>query len=406
MQKGRLLAAFFCGLTSLWDCVVYSQEAHTLQFVAWEHPGQRRLKGVRDLLAAFSQRCPEIRVNFSFADWQQARVRMRYWCGSSQQYAPDLTVLPDIWLEEYAEKLLPLESYLQPRDWEGFIPAILQRCQARGHLVGLPWIVRSRALYYRADLLEKAKLSPPRSLAELRAAAIKLSRPPDIYGLGLPAAPEQASLAVFLDILAATGGRPCDEQGHWQFTSPEAEAALTFWQELQQASALPPELLTWTQMELQEALAQGRLAMLIAGPELFIELQKKAPQLPIKVAPLPTNGEQALPIEAEVIVALRTTAKPELTTRFLRFMATAEAQKAMSLMGSLPTYRAAYEAVRKAPDVAPFVAGLERARGLPMKDCAAAQRIIARALWLALSGRCTAGEALKIATEEEIRQPF
>jgi ABC-type glycerol-3-phosphate transport system substrate-binding protein len=87
--------------------------------------------------------------------------------------------------------------------------------------------------------------------------------------------------------------------------------------------------------------------------------------------------------------------------KFLRFMATDEAQRALTFMGSLPASRSQYERVRDDDDVGPFVAGLDRARGVPLAESEAAQRIVDRALWLCLSGRATPAEALKAASTEE-----
>ncbi len=62
--------------------------------------------------------------------------------------------------------------------------------------------------------------------------------------------------------------------------------------------------------------------------------------------------------------------------------------------------------MRDEEDLAPFVAGMERARGLPMLEIEPAQRIIERALWLCLSGRATPAEALKTASTEEAQRIF
>ncbi len=408
---GRYAAAPFCLLLLAVTALPAPVGAETgLRLCAWHAPNEHSPVGMTDLLGAFHDRNPDLRVNINHEDWAQARVRLRYWCASHRQYAPDLTVLPDTWLATYADQLLPLDGVLKPKDTTGFVPAVLDRCRVQGRLVGLPWIVRSRALYYRADLLTAAKLEPPRTLADLQAVAAALSKPPEVYGLGLPARAGGGALEAFLDVLAAGGGQPLDADGRLQLQTKEAEAALAYWFSLQGAQALEPQGLTWAQEDLTDAFVHGRIAMLIAGPELHGRLRRSAPDLKFGVVAVPSgtgggrSDKTGPPISVDVLVALASTQQVEPVGRFLRFMASAEAQRAMTFLGGLPTHQAYYASVREAPEVAPFVAGLERARGLPLVDSEAAGRIVEQALWLCLSGRATPAEALKTASEDEARR--
>jgi len=404
---GRYAAAPFCLLLVLAPAArLPAQQPTPLRFAAWRDQGVRPFGAVSDLLDTFHEAHPDVHVNLNYEDWSFARVRLRYWFGSHRQYAPHLTILPDTWLPAYADQLVPLDGVLRPKDTAGFVPALLDRCRVKGRLVGLPWLVRSRALYVRTDLLETAKVKPPRTLAELQAAAIALAKPPAVYGLGLPAAQGGGGLDTFLDLLDAHGGAPLDKDGKLQLQSKEAEAALGYWLGLQQAHALQPEGLTWTDDDLCDAFVAGHVAMLVAGPELGQRLRRAVPTLKFGVVPLPTDRAPDLPVSAEVLVALSNAGEPEAVGRFMRYMATAEAQRAMTFMGGLPTYQSHLERVRDEEDVAPFVAGMERARGLPMLEIEPAQRIIERALWLCLSGRSTPAEALKTASTEEAQRIF
>ena len=404
---GRYTAAPFCLLLLVAGALPAADQPQTgLKFAAWHESGAHSLRGMPDLLDAFYSRNPDVRVNLNHEDWAQAPVRLKYWFGSHRQYAPDLTVLPDTWIAAYADKLLSLDEALKPRDTAGFVPAVLDRCRVQGRLVGLPWLACSRALYYRADLCEAAKLKPPCSLEELQTAATALAKPPEMYGLGLPGRPGGGALEAFLDLLAAHDGQPFDKDGKLQLRSKPAEAALAYWLALQRERVLQPEVLTWAEADLQEAFVRGRVALLIAGPELHQRLRSTAPALKFGVVALPPGGEAALPISVEVLVALNSTKNAEPVGRFLRFMATAEAQRAMTFMGSLPTHQAHYARVRGEADVAPFVTGLEHARGLPLRETEPATRIVERALWLCLSGRATPAEALKIASDEEDQRIF
>jgi len=173
--------------------------------------------------------------------WPQAEVKMRYWGGSLKRFAPDLTILRDVWLPKYASSLLPLDELLTPRDLAALTPAVLERCRVGGKLLGLPWRLDAQALYYRHDLLEAAGLKPPATLDELSLAAIRLSETPGVHGLGLPGLPGGDGVSTYLALLHAFGGEPVDEQGAVQLGSEAAAAALAYWVELAKAGGTPPE---------------------------------------------------------------------------------------------------------------------------------------------------------------------
>jgi ABC-type glycerol-3-phosphate transport system substrate-binding protein len=235
--------------------------------VAWAETGERLPTGSRDIVEAFAESQRGVRLNLMYDRWPQAEPRMRYWSGSLKQYAPDLTVLRDVWLPTYAPSLLALDDLLEPKDLTALTPSVLQRCRVGGKLLGLPWRLDAQALYYRHDLLETAGLKPPTTLGELAAAATKLSQPPGIYGLGLPGLPGGDGVSTYLGLLHAFGGEPVDEQGAVQLASDAATRALAYWVEMARAGGTPPEALTWSGSEVEEAFAGGRIAMVLAGQD-------------------------------------------------------------------------------------------------------------------------------------------
>ena len=58
------------------------------------------------------------------------------------------------------------------------------------------------------------------------------------------------------------------------------------------------------------------------------------------------------------------------------------------------------------PSQRAFVERLEGAQGMPMQQTEALERVVERALWLALSGRLGAAEALRAAVAEDEPLPF
>ncbi|MEN6644925.1 MAG: sugar ABC transporter substrate-binding protein [Armatimonadia bacterium] len=405
--EGRHLAALVCLaiVACLSTARAQTPQPTVLQMVAWRNPGERTLSGTVDLLGSFQDSNPNLRVNLTQEKWSDARARLRYWCGSLARYAPDLTVMPDVWLSQFADSLLPLDDYLKPRDIAGIAPAVLDRCRLDGKLYGLPWLVRSRVLYYRQDLFEAAKLKPPKTLEELQAAAVALSEEKSLYPLGLPAAPGGA-METFWGFLMAFDGPKVDERGDLDLCSEQAVKALGYWLGLQQAGLTQPEGLTWTTEELEEQFAAGKVGMLFSGPELARYLRASRPGLKFGMCPLPGAKGPLGQVSCEVMVVFKNTQNAANCGRFARFMASGEAQRAMWLMGGLPTYRQHIAEAAKDATTAPFVAQLEGAQGLPLQQPGRVSGIVERALWLALSGRADAATALQQAVKEEAQRLF
>lgn len=372
-----------------------------LQMIAWVGEEERLPAGVRDLLQGFEQSQPVARVNLIYDRWPQAQPRLKYWTGSLREYAPDLTIIRDVWLPRYAASLLPLDDVIGTADLASLVPTVTDRGRLGGKLLGVPWRLSARALYYRADLLAEAGLAPPHTLADLAAAARKLTKPGQVWGLGLPGAAGGDGAETFLSLLAACGGRPVDEAGHLALGTPEAQRVLQWWLDLAQAGALAPEALSWTEADLQAAFAAGRVAMVPGEPDFGAALSRQQTSGKYAVTAMPTDKGGANLVSCDLLVALAGTKHPRECASFLRFVAGAGGQRALWLMGGLPTCRPQVAEGRQDPRLAPYLDQLETARGWPLEQSEAVLRVVDRALWLSLSGRADAAGALAAAVGAE-----
>lgn len=417
LPRGRQQAAPF-GLRYWWPAVVVgllggvagsslaqAPPPTTLRLVAWESRGERLLAGTVDLLAGFHESTPDLRLNLTHEDWSQAHTRLRYWSGSLRGYAPDMTIVRDRWLAQFAGSLLPLDDHLTRLDLQGFVPAVLDRCRVDGKLLGVPWVTRSLALYYRADLLEAQKLAPPQTLEELQSVALRLRELAGVHGVGLAAEEAGGAAETFLALLGAYGGEIVDGQGRLQLDTPQALQALEYWQGLQRSGATQPEMLQWSAADLNVAFAEGKVGMIIAGPELARHLKNQRPQLRFGVTALPAGSQQAAQINSEVLVVWRSSRYTADAVRFVKFMCRPQSQRAMSLIGGIPTQTAQLAEAAKAPEQAAFVSGLAQARGLPVGNPEAVTLALERVLYLTLSGRLDARSALSFVAAEARSKP-
>ena len=74
---------------------------------------------------------------------------------------------------------MPLDRGMFPLD--KFFPGVVTTAMYKGRLYAVPYSTNAGLLYYRKDLLDAAGLKPPKTWAELREQAQRLSRE---HGLG------------------------------------------------------------------------------------------------------------------------------------------------------------------------------------------------------------------------------
>lgn len=404
--SGGRYAALFCFLLAMPPVArAWAQPPPEtlLRLICWQNEDEKMIGSV-DLLAGFTEMNPGLRVNLTYDRWPQAYPRLKYWTGTLRNYAPDMTVVRDVWLSQFPDMFLQLDGKLIGSDLQGVTPAVLDRCRINGKLLGIPWMATARVLYCRADLLETAKLQPPATLEQLRATAKALTTE-GVAGLGLPAAPGGGAVDAYMALLWAHGGQAVVD-GKLALKTDEATQALQYWLDLQRDGVCEPEALSWTSADLDEAFAAGKLGMVFSGPALGKYLRRARPNLQFVTVPLPRAQAQPAQISSNALVILSSTKHPEECVRFLRYMVSQQAQRAMWLMGGLPTHQQQVAEARQDPLQRAFVEHLGNAQGLPLQQAERLTAVVERALWLGLSGRMDAKTALRTALgEDEVSLP-
>ena len=142
------------------------QEGITLRFWAMG----REAEVVGELVREFEAENPGIRVEVQNIPWTAAHEKLL--TAYAADGLPDICQLGNTWIPEFATlgALTPLQPYVDasrevvPAD---YFPGIWDTNVVQGQLVGIPWYVDTRLLFYRKDLLRKAGYDhPPRDWAE------------------------------------------------------------------------------------------------------------------------------------------------------------------------------------------------------------------------------------------------
>jgi multiple sugar transport system substrate-binding protein len=122
------------------------------------------------LLRAFEQRHPGVTVQSEPLTWTSDEQHQFYVInleGASPTF--DVLMLDVIWVPEFARAgwLLDLSSWVTPEELAPHFPAAVAVATWGGRVWAMPWNMNVGVLYYRADLLARYGLSPPRTWQEL-----------------------------------------------------------------------------------------------------------------------------------------------------------------------------------------------------------------------------------------------
>jgi multiple sugar transport system substrate-binding protein len=265
-----------------------------------EHPGAgerlrfwamgREGEVVRELLRDFERANPQVRLDIQGLPWTAAHEKLL--TAFAGDAVPDLCQLGNTWIPEFAalQALEPLDGLVAAAGIarEDYFPGIWETNVIDGKLLGVPWYVDTRLLFYRTDLLAAAGFrAPPRDWDEwMRVlAAIKARRPAD-YAIILPLNEYEPLVALALqqdEPLLRDGGR------YGNFRGEGFGRALDFYLGMFSRGLAPPSNDTQIANVWNE-FAKGHFAFYITGPWQIGEFKRRLPaalQDDWMTAPLP-----------------------------------------------------------------------------------------------------------------------
>ena len=315
---------------------------------------------------------------------------------------PNITLIDNPNVQQFAATgaLVPLKGI----STKGIDPSIASAGSYKGKLYGMAPGVNDLGLYYNKALLSAAHLSPPKTWAELKADASKLTSG-TTYGFGFSAANEEEGSWTFEPVFWGAGG------SLKKLNSSAGVNALNFWQSLVTDGSVPKDVVNWTQADAEEQFAAGHLAMMINGP-WQLPVLKTANGLSFGVSsyPVPAAGDKAIsPMGGEMWTVGRSTAlKQQKSIQFVQCMLSPKGSLRVSKAeGYISTVESvAKQQVKANPLLAPFAAEIPTARartGAPA-FLGTKYNTVSQALWTAiqaaLSGQATPQSALNTAQQQ------
>ncbi len=357
-------------LALLAACARPQADVTTLRFWAMG----REAEVVGELVREFEAENPGIRVQVQNIPWTAAHEKLL--TAYAADGLPDLCQLGNTWIPEFAtlQALTPLQPYVDaspevvPAD---YFPGIWDTNVVGGELVGIPWYVDTRLLFYRKDLLRQAGYHhPPRDWAEWERMNADLVRVlgPGRYPVLMPLNEfeQQLSFALQQDDALL---RERDTRGN--FRSPGFRRALGFYANLFEQGWAPK--MSETQISnVWDEFFRGFTVFYLSGPWNIREFNKRQPpELAGQwgTAPLPgPDGPGAGIAGGTSLVIFRSSPNKQAAWKLVEFLSRpAVQQRFHALIGDLPPRRSAWQSPQLAGDplALAFRDQLERVKPTP-----------------------------------------
>ncbi|HBN53533.1 MAG TPA: ABC transporter substrate-binding protein [Stenotrophomonas sp.] len=346
------------------------QEDVTLRFWAMG----REAEVVGELVREFEAENPGIRVEVQNIPWTAAHEKLL--TAYAADGLPDICQLGNTWIPEFAtlQALTPLQPYVAgshevvPDD---YFPGIWDTNVVEGQLVGIPWYVDTRLLFYRKDLLRQAGYDhPPRDWAEWARMneALKQVLGPGRYPVLMPLNEFEPQLSLALqqdDPLL----RDHDTRGN--FESPGFRRALGFYATLFEQGWAPK--MSETQISnVWDEFFRGFTVFYLSGPWNIREFRQRQPAAlegEWGTAPLPgPHGPGAGIAGGTSLVIFRSSRHKQAAWKLIEFLSRpAVQQRFHALIGDLPPRRSVWKsaALTGDPLAAAFGEQLERVKPTP-----------------------------------------
>lgn len=286
-------------LLSMVACTAASEPEVTedapVRLELWYQPnGNSPERVMHEELRRFNAEHPDIAVEATMISWDETLTKLATATRSGAM--PDVAFVGSTWLSDLdvgeVFHRFSGPDLVHVGGEEAFHAAALETGRDdAGELIGIPWMVETRLLFYRADLLVEAGVDPGSDLSDWRSfdeALRKLGRLDDVEAWALPGRNEWNVVHNALSWIWAAGGETVTEDGSSALTSKETVRGL---RELQRLVTEHGDLsaLADASVAVQEDFVQGRHAVTISGPWLAQTLERRLPDGMWGATPLPSG---------------------------------------------------------------------------------------------------------------------
>jgi multiple sugar transport system substrate-binding protein len=313
--------------------------AADIRFVTW-----RDTQGyLEPLIADFEAQNPDLKIvrdvgphsSTEFHDLLAQKFRNR-------DRGMDVFFMDVIWPAEFASAgwALPLDRFFPRAAQKEFLPATIRANTYGGAIYGVPLFVDAGLLYYRKDLLQKYKLSPPRTWPELVEQAKTIvagEKDAGLTGFSGQFKQYEGLVCNMMEYILSNNGSLWDEARlSAALRSAAAEEAVRFVRDRIIGEISHRGVLAYQEPESLALFSEGRAVFHRNWPYAWSEAndpRKSKIAGKVGMTPLPAfpGGVSAAALGGWQLGISRYSRRPELAWRFVEFMTRAETQKRIAL---------------------------------------------------------------------------
>ena len=302
------------------------------------------LDPIPGLLREFERRHPGVRVRSEPLTWTSDEQHQFYVInldGATPTF--DVLLLDLIWVPEFAQAgwLLDLSPWVTRDELAPHFPAAAAAAVWNDRVWGLPWNMNVGVLYYRADLLQKYGLAPPRTWEKLVEQSRRIragERDRRLDGVLWQGKQYEGLVVNVLEHFWASGTALLDEHDRVLPEPERAAAALAFMRSLIDRDVSPAWVTAADEELSRRPFGDGRAIFLRSWPyamDLF-EASDSPVRGRVGIAPLPGHAGGAVGVGATGgfhLAVNRRTRHAEAAVALVRFLAGPEGQRAIAAAG-------------------------------------------------------------------------
>ncbi|OUS68929.1 sugar ABC transporter substrate-binding protein [Paenibacillus sp. MY03] len=266
---------------------------------------------------------PGVKITIETFAW--AEFYTKWTTGLLSGQVPDVsTALPNHVVEMLdADAIIPIDDVIDNIGRDRFYEAPLKEGSMDGKSYSIPLYSHAQVMWYRKDLLEKAGLEVPKTWAELKEAAVKLSSPPDVYGMSVPMGIGDMLSTRFLNFYVRSAGETLiTEDGKANLTSQAAIDGIKYWTDLYKAVS-PTGALNFKTLDQSTLFYQGKTAFDFNSGFHIGGVETNSPALldHIDAAPIPkvnaSDPDQGIETSNIPMVVWKESKHPEIAKAFV-----------------------------------------------------------------------------------------
>ncbi|RED61981.1 MULTISPECIES: ABC transporter substrate-binding protein [Cohnella] len=297
-------------------------------------PSPERTKYFNEVIAAFEQANPNIKVKLETVPWDQAFNKLAMQGASKTM--PDVVNMYPAWLNTFvpAGYLEPITSnydaWSNKDKLTSFVSGITMEEQQRkvyNDIYYMPDALMSAALFVRKDWFEEANLPLPTTWDELFASAEKLTdSSKNRYGWAYRGA-RAGFDQIFAYITAVTGGETYEKDGTSVLHRPEALEAFVRFTDMYKKGYAPKDSINWGYQEMVQGFTSGVSGILNQTTEVIATAKASMPDESWTVIPYPKGDDGKRYIGASATWGYSVSADSkhkEAAWKFIEFLSTPE----------------------------------------------------------------------------------